>query len=81
MPKPGCHCSPTDLRDGRIRTLLLMGTNIALVVRRRISGGRGTARRASLVVSYDLFMNETARRFADVVLPSTGVARRSWDAR
>jgi anaerobic selenocysteine-containing dehydrogenase len=27
--------------------------------------------RADLVVSYDLFMNDTARRFTDVVLPGT----------
>ena len=28
-------------------------------------------RRTPLVVSYDLFLNDTARRFADVVLPGT----------
>ena len=27
--------------------------------------------RTPLVISYDLFLNETARRFADIVLPST----------
>jgi anaerobic selenocysteine-containing dehydrogenase len=58
------------LRDGRIRTLLLLGTNM-------LSSFAATAdveaglRRTSLVVSYDLFLNETARRFADIVLPGT----------
>lgn len=58
------------LREGRIRTLLLMGTNM-------LSSFADTAdveaglRRTRLVVSYDLFLNETARRFADIVLPGT----------
>ena len=58
------------LRDGRIRTLLLLGTNMlsSFADARAVATG---LERASLVVSYDLFMNDTARRFADVVLPST----------
>ena len=58
------------LREGRIDTLLLMGTNM-------LSSFTDTAdveaglRRTPLVVSYDLFLNDTARRHADVVLPGT----------
>src|SRR5215470_4071598 len=58
------------LRDGRIRTLLLMGTNMLSSYADASAAASGLAR-ASLVVSYDLFLNETARRFADVVLPAT----------
>jgi len=58
------------LRDGRIRTLLLMGTNI-LSSYADASAAASGLERASLVVSYDLFLNETARRFADIVLPGT----------
>ena len=42
----------------------------ALVLRRRGRVAAGLAR-TDLVVCHDLFMNDTARRFADVVLPST----------
>jgi anaerobic selenocysteine-containing dehydrogenase len=42
----------------------------ALVVRGGGPRGRGLARQ-DLVVAYDLFMSDTARRFADVVLPAT----------
>jgi len=58
------------LRDGLIQTLLLMGANM-------LSSFAGAAdlepglRRTPLIVSYDLFLNDTARRFADVVLPGT----------
>jgi len=58
------------LRDGRIRTLLLMGTNMLSSYADASAAARGLER-ASLIVSYDLFLNQTARRFADVVLPST----------
>ena len=58
------------LRDGRIRTLLLMGTNM-LSSYADASAAASGLERASLVVSYDLFLNETARRFADIVLPGT----------
>jgi anaerobic selenocysteine-containing dehydrogenase len=58
------------LEDGRIRVLLLLGTNM-------LSSFADSARleRAladlDLVVSFDLFMQETARRSADVFLPGT----------
>jgi anaerobic selenocysteine-containing dehydrogenase len=58
------------LREGRITTLLLMGTNM-------LSSFAGAAQVAAgleqtrLIVSYDLFLNDTARRFADIVLPGT----------
>ena len=61
---------PEALRDGRIRTLLLMGTNMLSSYADASAAAQGLER-ASLVVSYDLFLNETARRFADVVLPGT----------
>jgi anaerobic selenocysteine-containing dehydrogenase len=58
------------LRDGRIRTLLLMGTNMlsSFAAAAEVEAG---LHRTSLVVSHDLFLNDTARRFADVVLPGT----------
>jgi len=59
-----------SLRNGRIRVLLLMGTNM-LSSYADASAVASGLERASLVVSYDLFLNETARRFADVVLPAT----------
>jgi anaerobic selenocysteine-containing dehydrogenase len=58
------------LREGHIRTLLLMGTNM-LSSYADASAAAAGLERASLIVSYDLFLNETAQRFADVVLPST----------
>ena len=58
------------LRDGSIRTLLLMGTNMLSSYADAVDVARGLER-TSLVVSYDLFLNETARRFADIVLPGT----------
>ena len=58
------------LRDGRIDTLLLMGTNMLSSFAGAADVEAGLAR-TSLIVSYDLFLNDTARRFADVVLPGT----------
>ncbi len=58
------------LRDGRIETLLLMGTNMISSFADSNELARGL-QRTRLLVSYDLFLNETARRFADVVLPGT----------
>ena len=58
------------LEDGRVRALLLFGTDM-------LSSFADAARvaraldRTSLVVAHDLFLNETSRRFADVVLPGT----------
>lgn len=58
------------LREGRIRTLLLMGTNMLSSYADAGDLEQGL-QRTRLIVSYDLFLNDTARRFADVVLPST----------
>ena len=58
------------LNDGRIANLLLMGTNMLSSFADATRVAEGLAR-TRLVVSYDLFLNETARRFADVVLPAT----------
>jgi anaerobic selenocysteine-containing dehydrogenase len=58
------------LRDGSIHNLLLMGSNMLSSFSDANAVADGLAR-TKLVVSYDLFLNDTARRFADVVLPST----------
>jgi anaerobic selenocysteine-containing dehydrogenase len=58
------------LNDGRVRNLLLMGTNMLSSFADAARVAEGLAR-TRLVVSYDLFMHETAERFADVVLPAT----------
>jgi len=58
------------LRQGRIKTLFLMGTNMLSSYADAGEVALGLER-TPLVVSYDLFLNETARRFADVVLPGT----------
>src|SRR5262249_5730918 len=58
------------LEAGRVKTLLLLGTNLlssfadSARIERALAG-------VELVVSFDLFMQETARRCADVVLPGT----------
>jgi anaerobic selenocysteine-containing dehydrogenase len=58
------------LVDGRVQVMMLFGTNMisSFADTERLATGLA---RADLVVSYDLFMNDTARRFADIVLPST----------
>ena len=58
------------LRDGDVRVLLLLGTDMLSSYADAGAVEEGLAR-AELVVSYDLFLNDTARRFADVVLPAT----------
>jgi anaerobic selenocysteine-containing dehydrogenase len=58
------------LVDGRVRVLLLFGTDMLSSFADAERVAQGLAR-TDLVVSYDLFWNETARRFADVVLPAT----------
>ncbi len=55
---------------GDVRVLLLFGTDMLSSYADAGSVAKGLAR-ADLVVSYDLFLNDTARRFADVVLPAT----------
>jgi anaerobic selenocysteine-containing dehydrogenase len=56
--------------DGRVRAMLLLGTNM---LSSYADAGRvaEALARQDLVVSYDLFLSDTARRFADVVLPAT----------
>ena len=58
------------LGEGRIHNLLLMGTNMLSSFADAGAVACGLER-TRLVVSYDLFLNDTARRFADVVLPGT----------
>jgi anaerobic selenocysteine-containing dehydrogenase len=58
------------LLDRRVRVMLLLGTNMLSSFADAGEVARGLARQ-DLVVSYDLFMNETSRRCADVVLPAT----------
>jgi anaerobic selenocysteine-containing dehydrogenase len=58
------------LADGRVRALLLFGSNMLS----SFAGSEDIAlalAKTDLVVCHDLFMNETTRRFADVVLPGT----------
>jgi anaerobic selenocysteine-containing dehydrogenase len=56
--------------DRRLRVMLLLGTNMLSSYADAEAVGAGLARQ-DLVVSYDLFFNDTARRYADVVLPAT----------
>ncbi len=58
------------LSDGRVRVLLLFGTNIlsSFADSRQVAAGLD---KLDLVVCHELFANETTRRFADVVLPGT----------
>jgi anaerobic selenocysteine-containing dehydrogenase len=58
------------LVERHVRVILLFGTDMlsSFADAERLAAGMA---RTDLVVCYDLFMNETARRFADVVLPGT----------
>jgi anaerobic selenocysteine-containing dehydrogenase len=58
------------LHTGDVRVLLLFGTDMLSSYADAGSLAEGLAR-TDLVVAYDLFMNDTARRFADVILPAT----------
>ncbi len=58
------------LREGRVRTLLLLGSNMLSSFPDAQAAAEGLGR-TGLVVSHDLFLNPTAQRFADVVLPGT----------
>jgi anaerobic selenocysteine-containing dehydrogenase len=58
------------LQAGRIRVLLLFGTDVLSSYADAGAVAAGLAR-TELVVSHDLFWNDTARRFADVLLPGT----------
>jgi anaerobic selenocysteine-containing dehydrogenase len=59
-----------SLVERRVRALLLFGTDMLSSFADANRVAEGLARQ-DLVMSYDLFMNETAQRFADVVLPAT----------
>jgi anaerobic selenocysteine-containing dehydrogenase len=69
IPSQMSHIT-TALQERRVRVLFLFGTNTisSFADTEQMTEGLD---RADLVVSYDLFMNDTARRFADVVLPGT----------
>ena len=56
--------------DRRLRVMLLLGTNMLSSYADAEAVAAGLSRQ-DLVVSYDLFFNDTARRYADVVLPAT----------
>ena len=58
------------LLDRRVRALLLLGTDMlsSFADAGRVAEGLALT---DLVVSYDLFLNDTARQCADVVLPAT----------
>jgi hypothetical protein len=58
------------LSDGGLKVLLLLGNNMlsSFADAGRVAEGLD---KAEMVVCVDLFMNETARRFADVILPGT----------
>jgi anaerobic selenocysteine-containing dehydrogenase len=58
------------LREGRVRTLLQMGSNMLSSFPDAAAAAEGLAR-TGLIVSHDLFLNATAQQFADVVLPGT----------
>src|SRR5918996_5356798 len=59
-----------SLLDGSVRAMLLFGTDMlsSFADAERLEAGFA---RTDLIVCHDLFMNGTARRFADVVLPGT----------
>lgn len=58
------------LVNGRLKVLMLLGSNMlsSFADAGRAADGLD---KAEMVVCVDLFINETARRFADVVLPGT----------
>jgi anaerobic selenocysteine-containing dehydrogenase len=58
------------LCDGRIGVLCLFGTDMLSSFADAAEVARGLGR-TGLVVSHDLFLNDTARRLADIVLPAT----------
>ncbi len=75
--RPGGNYVPSQmsrvtevLLEGRVRVLFLFGTDMlsSFADAGRVAEGLALT---DLVVSYDLFLNDTARRYADVVLPAT----------
>lgn len=58
------------LNEGQLDVLLLLGTNMLSSFADSNALARGLAK-VGLIVAYDLFMNETIRQAADLILPST----------
>lgn len=56
--------------DGRIQVQLTFGANMLSSFADNNALAAGLSR-VGLVVSHDLFMNDTSRRFADIILPAT----------
>ena len=56
--------------DGRIQVQLIFGANMLSSFADNNALAAGLSR-VGLVVSHDLFMNDTTRRFADIALPAT----------
>ena len=58
------------LKDGQLDVLLLLGSNILSSFSSANDIAQGLER-VKLIVSYDLFMNASSRRCADLILPGT----------
>ncbi|MDA0240899.1 MAG: molybdopterin-dependent oxidoreductase, partial [Proteobacteria bacterium] len=58
------------LNDGRVKAMLIFGSNMMSSYADSEQVARALGR-LELVVTHELFMTETARRFADIVLPAT----------
>ncbi len=58
------------LEEGQLKQMLLLGTNMlsSYADSNRVASG---LEKTDMVVVHDLFMNETAERFADIFLPAT----------
>jgi anaerobic selenocysteine-containing dehydrogenase len=69
LPSQMAHITAA-LREKRVRVLFLFGTNTLSSFAETGHMAEGLEQ-TDLVVSYDLFLNDTARRFADVILPGT----------
>jgi anaerobic selenocysteine-containing dehydrogenase len=58
------------IESGRMRAMIMFGTNMLSSFSDANRMKKGFAK-MDLIVSHDLFMNDTAREFADVILPGT----------
>jgi formate dehydrogenase major subunit/formate dehydrogenase alpha subunit len=74
---PGCRLDQmmSGLHDGRIRALYLVGENPAQTEPNARHVEEGLAG-LEFLVSQDLFLNESSRRFAHVVLPASSFAEK-----
>lgn len=77
VPQPQGNVIPSHmasitaaLQAGQIDVLLLLGTNMLSSFADTNQLAQGLSK-VKLIVAYDLFMNETIRRTADLILPST----------